>query len=139
MLHQLVLISDVLSDVGLVETYDGHGVRVTAVCRRFCCHPESQGEVTHRVHDGALVLVRVFRDPAESRFAHIVSVEKLLLGRRLQPDLVVRVRRQVVERSHVEPELFRLGELAKASSKRKQVLSRHMRGLVRIILYFNFE
>ena len=59
MLHQLVLISDVFSDVGLVETHDGHGVRVTAVCRRFGGHPESQRKVTHRVHDDSLVFVRV--------------------------------------------------------------------------------
>ena len=117
MLHQLVLISDVFSDVGLVETHDGHGVRVTAVCRRFGGHPESQRKVTHRVNDDALVFVRVFRDPAQPRLDNVVSVQKLLRGRRLQPDLVVRVRRQVVQRGHVESELFRLGKLAEAGSK----------------------
>ena len=136
MLHQLLLISDILADVGLVETHDGHWVRVTAIRRGFSGDPESQRQVTHRVHDNTLVLVRVFRDPAKPRFDHIVSVEKLLLGRRLQPDLVVGVRRQVIERGHVEPELLRLGELAEASSKGKQVLSRHMRSLGKKECYY---
>ena len=125
-LHQLVLIPDVLSDVGLVKAHYGHGVRVTAVRRRLCRHAESQREVTHGVHDDALVLVRVFRDPAEARLDDVVAVEELLLGRRLEPDLVLRVRHQVVESRHVEPELSRLGKLAETGAQGKQVLSRHM-------------
>ncbi len=117
----MLFVSNVLPNVRLVEADDGHWVCVAALRRRLGRHPESQWQVRHGVGDDALVLVRVLRDPAQAGLDHVVSVEELLLRRRLQPDLVLRVRRQVVEGGHVQTELARLRELAEAGAEREEV------------------
>lgn len=45
-----------------------------------------QWEIVHAVHNYALVLRRVFCDPAQARLHHMVTVHKLLLSTRLDPN-----------------------------------------------------
>ena len=49
----------------------------------------NQREVTHRVNDNPLILVHVLSDPPQSGLHNVVSIQKLLLSTRFQPDLVL--------------------------------------------------
>ena len=49
-----------------------------------------QGRVVHGVDNNSLVLPRPFRDPAQTRFEDVVSVDELLFCTRFQPNLELR-------------------------------------------------
>lgn len=72
----------------------------------------------------------ILAPPANVRLDHIAPVEKRHLAVGLDPYLVARVRRDYVQRRHVQPELARLGELAQAGPKREQIRPRDRRGQV---------
>ena len=88
-----------------------------------------QGDIGHVVDDHARVLLDVFGHAADVGLEHVVAVQEGHLAVRLDPDLVQRVLRHVVERGHVEPELAGLGELADARAQAQQVVPRHIGGL----------
>ena len=67
-----------------------------------------------------------------SRLEHVVAVEEGLLGRRLEPHLVLRVLRDVVEAGDVQAELLRLRELAERRAEADQLLPRHPRRQLRL-------
>ena len=134
MLNQKFFVSDEFSDVGLMEANDAHRIGVSAIGRRPRRDPEPQRQIVHGVNHDALVLVRALRDPAQSGFQHVVSVEILLLRRRLQPDLVLGERGQIVQGRDVQPELPRFRELAETRAKGDEVGSGHVGRLLHDLL-----
>ena len=105
-----------------------------------------QGHIVHRVDNHTVVLRRVLRDTTETRLDHVVSVEKLLLGVRLQPDLVLideqrmRAREErwrcylgvgsdEVECRDVQTKLARLGKSTEARAEAEQFFARKIAGV----------
>lgn len=103
---------------------NSHGIRVTTLARRLGRDAKTERQIGHGVDDHALVLVRVVRDASQARLEHIVTVEELLLGARLEPYFVLGVGREVVESGDVEAKLFRLGETAETRAEADELFAR---------------
>ena len=117
LLQQRVLVAQVLSAVGLVKGDNVHRVGVPALLRRLGGNAEAQRHVGHIVDDYALVLRRVLRNAAQPALQYVMSVEELLLGARLQPDLVLGVGSEKVGGGDVKTKFPGLSHFAEAGSE----------------------
>jgi len=130
---QSVLAANIFADVCLVKNDDRHWVRVSAVGCRLGSDSEAEGNVVHVVHNDALVLLGVFRDPTKSGLHDVIAVQELLLSGCLHPHLKLGVGCQEVEGCDVQPKLLRLCELSKARSETDEMLSRNVAGLLQYL------
>ena len=93
----MLFVSDIFPDVRLMKSHHGHGICMPALGRRSRSDAEAQGQVVHGVDNHTLVFIRVLSYSAQTGFHDVVTVEVLLLGRALQPDLVLGVGGHVIQ------------------------------------------
>lgn len=82
------LVTEVLSDIGLVKDDDARRIELPRVHRRSSRDTKSQGRTVHGKHDDAGVLGCVVGDAAKVRLDDVVAVQKRELSIWLDPDLV---------------------------------------------------
>lgn len=88
-LQKVVLHSQVLSDVRLVQHDHGRWVKVFAKLRRLGRHTEPQWDVAHAVHHRAAVLWSVLRYSAQPRLLNVVAVQEGHLRARFHPYFIL--------------------------------------------------
>lgn len=88
-LSQCLFMSHIFPNVCLMKYHNRHGVYFPAVLCGLCCHPKTQRDICHGVHDNSLVLRSVFSDSPKSRFQHMVPIQEGLLCSRFYPHFIL--------------------------------------------------
>lgn len=122
-LSQRLFMAYVLPNVCLMEHHNCHGVHFSAVLGRLCCYPKTQRNVCHGINHYSLVLRRVFSDPTQTGFQHMVSIQEGLLCSRLYPHFILGVGCKVIQSCNVQPELVGLGKLSKTRPQGHKLIS----------------
>lgn len=120
-----IFATEIFSHVSLMEDDYRHRIGGSAFGRRFSRDAEADRNISHVVENNSVVTVDILGDSRHAALQHVVTVEELLFGARLQPDLSFGVRRDLIQRRHLQPE-FTCGR-------------RRGRGEIKeIYIYFNF-
>jgi len=109
-------------------------IRVSTIGGGLRSDAETERHVGHRIHDHTLIPSSVLGDSSKTRLQHVIAVQVLLLGRRLQPDLVLGVRRDVVERRDGQSELVAVRVLADTGAERRELIATNVRGILQHFL-----
>ena len=114
---------------------NSHGIRMSALGSRLGSNTKAERQIGHGIDNSALIFVRVVGDSSEAGFEHIVTVEELLLGAWLEPDLVLGVGRQVVESRDIQTEFLGLWEATEARAEADELFARKVGRFFHYVLF----
>ena len=106
MCSNVVLASEVLTDISLINDNDLSRVNFTALLRGLHAHTEAQWDVRDGKDDYTHVVWRVLCDTSEMTLKDVVAIQEGLFTVGLHPDLIFAVSRQVVQARDVELEFL---------------------------------
>lgn len=120
---EIILHPQILSNIRVPVNDDPIGVHLPAIHRALGRIPKSQRHIRHRENHHPIIHLNALRNPTHPAFQHAIPVQEAHLRRRLQPHLVLRVRRQQIQALDREEELPALGEFPDLGSQRNQFIA----------------
>ena len=121
-LSNIVLASEVLAHVSLIDDDDLSWVDLATLLRCLHAHAEAERNIRDWKHDNADIVRCILSNPGEMALQDVVSIEEGLFTVRLDPDLVLAVLREEVEACDVELEGLSLREFAEDGASGQQII-----------------
>mmetsp|Transcript_48476 Transcript_48476/g.89910 ORF Transcript_48476/g.89910 Transcript_48476/m.89910 type:complete len:223 (-) Transcript_48476:176-844(-) len=126
--HLVLRPSQVLPDVGLVQHHVRARIQLSTRVRALRRHAEPQRHVRHAQYHHSRVPRRPLRNARHPVLGDVVAVQERHFRIGLDPHLVLRVLRQVIQRGDSQSKLAGLGELAQTRSEVQEVVPADRRG-----------
>lgn len=121
-LKECILSSYIFANIRLMEANSRQGIGSFTFSSGSRQNTKSQSQVIHGKHNNTLILSSVFRYSAQARFWYVIAIKKLLLKRRLDPNLILCIRGQIIQGRNMELQFIRLRKLSKAGAHAYKLL-----------------